>query len=112
MRKIRDEYYDQELIDTVNFIYRVQHKLPYQPEVGAVIQENSYEKTIENVKKKMEQLDEDGRQFFKDKNAQFVRFEFFKDVVKNNAAIDWISYSREKEELENLGLIKTKVVLI
>lgn len=112
MRKIRDEYYDQELIDTVNFIYRVQHKLLYQPEVGAVIQENSYEKTIENVKKKMEQLDEDGRQFFKDKNAQFVRFEFFRDVVKNNAAIDWSSYSREKEELENLGLIKTKVVLI
>ncbi len=68
-------------------------------------------KRIETVKKKMEQLDKDGRQFFKDKNAQFVRFEFFKEVVKRKADIDWKSYPREKEELENLGLIKTKVVL-
>ncbi|MEK4138300.1 hypothetical protein MHB75_09305 [Kurthia sp. FSL E2-0154] len=111
MRKIRDEYYDQELIDSVNLIYRLQHKLPYKPEIGTAIQEISYEKTIETVKKKMEQLDEDGRRFFKDKNAQFVRFEFFKDVVKRKADIDWKSYPREKKELENLGLIKTKVVL-
>lgn len=96
MRKIRDEYYDQELIDSVNLIYRLQHKLPYKPEIGTAIQEISYEKTIETVKKKMEQLDEDGRRFFKDKNAQFVRFEFFKDVVKRKADIDWKSYPREK----------------
>ncbi|WGG46472.1 hypothetical protein [Rossellomorea sp. DA94] len=111
MRKIRDGYYDQELIDSVNFIYRVQRELPYQPEIGAAIKENSYEQTIAAVNKKMEQLDEDGRRFFKDKNAEFVRFEFFKDVVKSKADIDWSSYPREKEELENFGLIKTKVVL-
>ncbi len=51
MRKIRDEYYDQELIDSVNFIYRLQHKLPYQPEIGTAIQEISYEKTNRNCKK-------------------------------------------------------------
>ncbi|PFM92585.1 hypothetical protein COD05_06165 [Bacillus cereus] len=112
MRKIRDEYYDHDLINTVNLIYRVQHKSPYQPEVGTAIQENSYENTIENVRSKMEQLDEEGRQFFTDRNAQFVRFEFFKDVVKSKADIDWNSYPREKEELENFSLIKIKVVLL
>jgi hypothetical protein len=112
MRKIRDEYYNQELIDTVSYIYRVQHKLPYQSEIGTAIQEESYDNTIENVRKKMEQLDEDGRQFFIDKNAEYVRFEFFKEVVNHIEDIDWSSYSREKEELENFGLIKTKVVLL
>ncbi|WP_342556972.1 hypothetical protein [Lysinibacillus sp. FSL P4-0201] len=112
MRKIRNEHYDQELIDTVNYIYRLQNKIPYEAEVSIAIQEDSYEKTIENIVRKMEQLDQDGRQFFSNKNAKFVRFEFFKEVVNSNADIDWGSYPREKEELENFGLIKTKVVLL
>ncbi len=112
MRKIRDEFFDQELVDTVNYIYRIQKKPLYQNEEGTAIQEESYEKTIEKVMKKMAQLDNDGRQFFIDKNAEYVRFEFFKDVVNQKAEIDWNSHLKEKEELERFGLIKTKVVLL
>lgn len=111
MKKIRDEYYDQELIDTANYLYGIQNKVLYQPDYGAIKEEN-YDKTIKNVKAKMEQLEEDGRQFFIDKKAKYVLFEFFKEVVNHIDNIDWSNYQREKEELESFGLIKTKVVLL
>src|SRR5699024_7929375 len=64
IRKRRDKYISQEIIDTVNYIYRVQNKIPYQSEVNTSIKENTYEETIKNIKNKMEQLEKDGRQFF------------------------------------------------
>lgn len=81
MRKIRNEHYDQELIDTVNYIYRLQNKIPYEAEVSIAIQEDSYEKTIENIVRKMEQLDQDGRQFFLIRMPNLFVLNFLKKLL-------------------------------
>ena len=50
-----------------------------------------------------------GREFFKGKKSTF---EFFKNVVEKNGDIDWHDSAIEKQELEGMNLIKTKVVLL
>ena len=49
-----------------------------------------------------------GREFSRVKST----FEFFKNVVEKNGDIDWHDSAIEKQELEGMNLIKTKVVLL
>ncbi|WP_196762624.1 hypothetical protein, partial [Geobacillus stearothermophilus] len=101
----------QLLIDAVNRLFRLQHKLPYQPDLSAPIQEATYEETIEKVEAEMKELETYAHQFFAD-HAQFVQFEFYKEVVARKGELDWANYQKEKEELEQIGLIRTKVEVL
>jgi hypothetical protein len=110
-RKKRNEHFDELLIDAVNCIFRLERKSQYRAERNIAIQEDSYEQTIEKVTAEMKELETYGQQFFT-KHAQFVRFEFFKDVVAHKGDLDWTNYQNEKRELEQIGLIRSKVEVL
>lgn len=111
-RRLRNEHYDRSIIDAVNRIYKRQGTMEFEPDTAMAITELTYNETVSVVEQQMLKLNEAGERFFTDKGTQYVRFAFFKDVVKNYGNLDWAQFSQQKEELEGLGLIKTQVVLI
>lgn len=110
-KKKRNQYFDDLLIDAVNRLFRLQHQPLYQADLSAPIQEATYEETIRNVQAEMKQLETYAHQFFAD-HAKFVQFEFYKEVVDRKGELDWAHYQKEKEELEQIGLIRTKVEVL
>ncbi len=57
----------------------------------------------------MTELLQEGREYFKGKRSTF---EFFKNVVEKDGDIDWSDCAEEKQELETMNLIRTKVEVL
>lgn len=111
-RRLRNNHYDKLTIDAVNLLYKRQGKVQFEPDLANTVTEITYSDTIAGVVQKMRQLVEDGESFFTDDGAQFVGFDFFKDVVEKAGEIEWSQFSQQQQELERLGLIRTRVVLL
>jgi len=111
-RRLRNDHYDDTTIDAVNRLYKRQKKVEFEPDTARTVSELTYSDTISEVLQEMHQLSEDGERFFTDKGAEYVRFDFFKDVVEKAGEIDWSQFPQQKKELEQFGLIRTRVVLL
>ena len=107
----RNKLYDNSLISTMDAIRRAQGKQQVNVEFNLAEdpKERTYGETQKNIELKMANLSQEGREFFKGKKSTF---EFFKNVVEKNGEIDWHDSAIEKQELEGMNLIKTKVVLL
>ena len=111
-RRLRNAFYDSVTIEAVNRLNKRQGKAEFEPDTARTVSESTYADTITKVVQEMRQLSDEGENFFTDKGAQYVRFDFFKDVVQNAGEIDWSQFTQQKQELEQFGLIRTRVVLI
>lgn len=111
-RRYRNECYDKELIETVNRLYKRQGKVAFEPDTGKTVSELSYDETISAVNHEMLQLSNDGNEFFNANDTQYVNFDFYKKLVSDMDSVDWWQFSKQKEELERLRLIETRVVLV
>jgi len=111
-RRFRNKHYDNVTIQAVNRLYKRQGQAVYEPDTAKTVTELCYADTITTVVQKMNQLSQDGERFFAEKSTQFVGFDFFKDVVEKEGDIEWSQFNQQKQELEQLGLIQTRVVLL
>jgi hypothetical protein len=105
----RNKLYDNDLISTVNCIRRAQGKEVVGFNLASYPSEHTYGLSKKVIEEKMKDLLQEGREFFQGKKTTF---EFFKNVVKKDGAIDWNDCDEEKRELEAMKLIKTEVVVL
>jgi len=105
----RNKLYDNDLISTVNCIRRAQGKEVVGLNLASYPSEKTYGLSKKVIEEKMKDLLQEGREFFQGKKTTF---EFFKNVVKKDGAIDWNDCDEEKRELEAMKLIKTEVVVL
>ena len=110
-REYRNGLYDENLKDAVNCIRRVIGGAPEELELTKLPGEAAYRETVKKVAEQMKKLDKEGREFFAAREAKHVTFDFFQEVVKKKANLDWHTHAEERRELESMGLIQTKVVL-
>jgi hypothetical protein len=110
-RDERNKSYIQEDIDAVNCIWNAFGKDPIWVDQQKVPDEASFQASKNKAAAYMKEVAFEGNRFFKDRGAARVTFDFFKEVVKKDAQLDWNLYPEEKQELEQMGLIETKVVL-
>ena len=105
----RNKLYDNDLISTIDCIRRAQGKEVVGLNLASYPSEETYGLSKKVIEEKMKDLLQEGREFFQGKK---VTFEFFKNVVKKDGAIDWNDCDEEKRELEAMKLIKTEVVVL
>ncbi|MDD2211690.1 MAG: hypothetical protein PHV56_01740 [Clostridia bacterium] len=108
----RNKVYDIDSINALNMMRKLKKQHLLETDNNSVPAENSYQATHKATEKYMKEVEAEGKQFFVENKTYSVTFEFFKDVVKQNADLEWTMYEQEKLELESIGLIKTKVMLI
>lgn len=73
--------------------------------------EKTYGGTKKAIDNFMKELNKEGNEYFEE-NAKYVKFDFFKSVIQANGDINWDDKLKEKEELESLKFIKTKVEVL
>lgn len=107
----RNKLYDNGLISTIDSIRRARKKQQASAEINLANypSETTYGESKKSIENHLSDLLQEGREFFKGKKATF---EFFRNVVENKGNIDWNDYVVEKQELEEMELIKTKVVVL
>lgn len=114
-REERNKLYDQLLITAVDKLRRISGKAPVSVEIDetAYPQEESYTKTLKAIKEKMNALQSEGEKFF-DQNpkARKSTFKFFKQVIDADGELNWNEYAEEKQELESMKLIRTRVEVL
>ena len=110
-REYRNKHYDMSTVNTVNLIRNMNRQEWVNIDQQSTPGEITYLETQQKVLKLIKELELEGNNFFKQAGAKRVTFAFFKEVVEKDAGLDWTSCVEEKRELEQLGLIETKVVL-
>lgn len=73
--------------------------------------ENTYGETKKSIEEFMKELNKEGNKYFEE-NAKYTKFDFFKSMIKANGDINWDDRANEKQELESLKFIKTKVEVL
>jgi len=111
--KERNKLLVEPLIETLNKIRKNQKKDPFVYDKSKSVEGNDYEATKQLVNQFMDELKNEGINFFKNSEyAKKTSFDFFMEVVKKSGEINWSESSDERCELEQMNLIQTKVVLI
>jgi hypothetical protein len=114
-REERNKLYDHLLITAVDKLRRISGKAPVSVEIDetAYPQEESYTETLKAIKEKMNALQSEGEKFF-DQNpkARKSTFNFFKQVIDADGELNWNEYAEEKQELESMKLIRTRVEVL
>lgn len=107
----RNNLYDNSLISALDCIRRVQGKQQVNIEfdLANYPKEKTYGESKKVIEDKMTELLQEGREYFKGKRSTF---EFFKNVVEKDGDIDWSDCAEEKQELETMNLIRTKVEVL
>ncbi|GFZ93772.1 hypothetical protein GCM10008018_45240 [Paenibacillus marchantiophytorum] len=111
-RRLRNAHYDTLTIEAVNRLFKRHKKEEFEADTASPINEETYTDTLAKVTREMRQLTEFGENYFAEKGVKHVRFGFFKDVVQSSCDLDWSQFNQQKQELVDLGLIQTRVVLI
>lgn len=107
----RNLIFDSDSINALNRIHNQTRQKLLEPDYNSVPLEESYQATRKATEEYMKKVEAEGKQFFADHAVRSATFDFFKEVVKRNAKLDWTMYQQEKQDLENVGLIATEVIL-
>lgn len=111
-REEKNKLYDNTLITSIEKIRRKQgESASLAIDKSTVPSEESYEKTKNKISDFLKDLNKEGNVYF-EKNGTCVKFDFYKKMVAANGELNWNEYINEKNELERLGFIRTKVEVL
>ena len=111
-REEKNKLYDDTLITSIEKIRRKQGKpASLAIDKSTVPSEKAYEETKNKISDFLKDLNKEGNVYF-EQNGTFVKFDFYKKMVAANGELNWNEYINEKNELERLGFIRTKVEVL
>lgn len=111
-REEKNKLYDDTLITSIEKIRRKQGKpASLAIDKSTVPSEKSYEETKNKISDFLKDLNKEGNVYFEN-NGTCVKFDFYKKMVAAKGELNWNEYLNEKNELERLGFIRTKVEVL
>ncbi len=112
-REERNKLYDDVLITSIEKTRKIKEGrfVTLGVDKSNFPSEKTYGETNKAIGELMTELNTEGNKYF-EKNAKYIKFDFFRSMIEANGDINWDDRLNEKKELESLKFIRTKVEVL